>query len=260
MRIVLTNDDGILAPGLAALERIAAKFAGPDDEIFVVAPEGEQSGVSHCLSYLDPYRINKLGPDRYAVAGTPADCVVAAVNYVLEGQRPDLILSGVNRGNNSAENAPYSGTLGAALEGALQGVLSVALSQYLGPQTAQLENPFEGSEEYAAQVIQDLLAARIDNSSLYEVFYNVNFPPVPADEVAGRRIVPQGKRQNARFGARVDTGPNGRTYLWSHGFDQRAPATEGTDAAVNLEGFISITPMRADFTAHDVLAQLKHLE
>ncbi|MGB0426052.1 MAG: 5'/3'-nucleotidase SurE, partial [Paracoccaceae bacterium] len=120
MRILITNDDGINAPGLKALEQIAYELAGDTGEVWVIAPTQERSGVAHCISYTSPILINKISERRYSVDGYPADCVLAGLYHIMP-ERPDVILSGVNRGNNSAENVLYSGTIGAALEGALQG-------------------------------------------------------------------------------------------------------------------------------------------
>ena len=156
MRILITNDDGINAPGLHTLEKIAATLAGPDGEVWTVAPAFEQSGVGHCISYTHPTMISHFGPRRFAIEGSPADCVLAGIHHVLP-QKPDLILSGVNRGNNSAENALYSGTLGAAMEGALQGVRSLALSQYFGPKNVEIADPFEASAIHLAPLITRLL-------------------------------------------------------------------------------------------------------
>ncbi|NCO16938.1 MAG: stationary phase survival protein SurE, partial [Alphaproteobacteria bacterium] len=133
MRILITNDDGINAPGLEVLTRIATEIAGAAGEVWTVAPAFEQSGVSHAISYTRPMMIARLGPRRFAAEGSPADCVLAGLYDVLQGARPDLVLSGVNRGNNTAENALYSGTIGGAIEAALQGLPAIALSQFLGP-------------------------------------------------------------------------------------------------------------------------------
>ena len=132
MRILITNDDGINAPGLMVLHDIATRIAG-DGEVWTVAPAFEQSGVGHCISYTKPMMIAELGPRRFAAEGSPADCVLAGLHDVLDGKLPDLVLSGVNRGNNAAENTLYSGTIGGAMEAALQGVPAIALSQFLGP-------------------------------------------------------------------------------------------------------------------------------
>ena len=262
MRILITNDDGINAPGLAVLERIAADLAGPGGEVWVVAPAFEQSGVAHCISYTHPMMIAKLGERRFAAEGSPADCVLAGIHDVMEGAVPDLVLSGVNRGNNSAENALYSGTLGGAMEAALQGIPAMALSQYLGPSNFAAPDPFEAAGVHGAGLIRKLLAAtpQAAHDADYKLFYNINFPPVLAHAVRGARVVPQGFRRDTRFTVEPHLSPSGRRFLWIRGGEQHVPTLPGTDAAVNLEGYISVTPMRADLTAHDMLEPLKGIE
>ncbi|WP_136441355.1 5'/3'-nucleotidase SurE [Pacificoceanicola onchidii] len=257
MRILITNDDGINAPGLAILEAIAQDIAGADGEVWVVAPAFEQSGVAHCISYTHPTMIAKMGERRYAAEGSPADCVMAGVHDVLKETPPDLILSGVNRGNNSAENALYSGTLGGAMEGALQGIRSIALSQYLGPETMGLDNPFEAAATYGADVVRRILSTNASDDQPYTLFWNVNFPPVPADAVKGVKLAPQGIRPNTNFSVEPHVSPSGRRFLWAKGGNQRIGTAPGTDAAVNLDGYVSVTPMRADLTDHAMLDALK---
>lgn len=256
MRILITNDDGINAPGLKVLEKIAAQVAGPDGEVWVVAPAFEQSGVAHCISYTHPMMVSQMGPRRFATEGSPADCVLVGLHDVMKDARPDLVLSGVNRGNNSAENTLYSGTLGGALEAALQGVTAIALSQYYGPDNVDLDDPFEAAGQFGADVVRRILAAEpaAQDPHSYRLFYNVNFPPVPAASVQGLRVAPQGKRHDTTFSVEPHNSPSGRRFMWIKGGDQRAPVAEGSDAHVNLAGFVSITPMRADLTAHDVIA------
>src|SRR5574343_1314737 len=154
MRILITNDDGINAPGLQVLEEIATAIAGPMGEVWVVAPAFEQSGVGHCNSYTDPMMIAKLAPRRYAAEGSPADCVLAGIYDVLDGAKPDLVLSGVNRGNNSGENVLYSGTIGGAMEAALQGIPAIALSQFFGPEMDGLTDPFETARRHGTDVVR----------------------------------------------------------------------------------------------------------
>ena len=257
MRILLTNDDGISAPGLAILEEIAAKLAPPEN-IWTVAPAFEQSGVGHCVSYLRPMMIQRLGPQRVACEGTPADCVLAGIHEIMD-DAPDLILSGVNRGNNSAENSLYSGTLGGAMEGALQGIPSIALSQYYGPKNLKIDNPFEASAAQGPQLIKALYDKMQAKTEGYQTFFNVNFPPVPAAEVKGVRVAPQGLRPGRGFHTEHVKSPSGRDFLWIRGGDQHRQTAEGSDAAVNLEGYVSVTPMRADLTAHDLLEGLGDL-
>lgn len=254
MRILVTNDDGILAPGLKVAQQIAAELAGPTGEVWTIAPSQEQSGVAHCVSYISPARIQQQDDRLYAVDGYPADCILAGVHDVLKETPPDLILSGVNKGNNSAENAMYSGTLGAAMEGALQGVLSIALSQFLGPKMRELDSLFEAASTHGAATIRAILAAHQDaENPSYPLFYNVNFPPCGASDVQGTRIAPQGRRLGAAFSMDPQTSPGGRRYLWISGGGQQTPSEAGTDAALNLEDYITVTPMRADLTAHDAL-------
>lgn len=257
MRILITNDDGINAPGLKILDAIANELAGPSGEVWTVAPAFEQSGVGHCISYTHPTMIAQMGPRRFAAEGSPADCVLAGVHDVFKETPPDLVLSGVNRGNNSAENTLYSGTIGAAMEAALQGLPAIAMSQYYGPQNNELENPFEASAAYGVQVVRKILAADPKDQDGYRLFYNVNFPPVPAADVKGTVVAPQGKRADTRFSVEPHNAPSGRRFLWVRGGDQRAPADPGSDADRNLAGYISVTPMRADLTAHDALSNLK---
>ncbi|MBU3029927.1 5'/3'-nucleotidase SurE [Paracoccus marinaquae] len=257
MRILITNDDGINAPGLEVLAEIATELAGPRGEVWTVAPAFEQSGVAHSISYTHPTMIARLAERRYAAEGSPADCVLAAVADVMAETPPDLVLSGVNRGNNAGENAMYSGTIGGAMEAALQGLPAIALSQYLGPETADLADPFETARRHGAAVIRRLLDhGDWTSDEDFRLFYNVNFPPVPASAVKGVRVAPQGRRQGTRFGAVPFTAPNGRRFMWVSGGSQLAPAREGSDVAVNMAGFVSVTPMRADLTCHLSLERL----
>lgn len=257
MRILITNDDGINAPGLEVLTQIATEIAGPDGEVWTVAPAFEQSGVGHCISYTHPMMIAKLGPRRFATEGSPADCVLAALYDVLQGAKPDLVLSGVNRGNNAAENVLYSGTIGGAMEAALQGLPAIALSQFLGPDTEDLADPFEASRTHGAAVVRALLDKAPWDAADYRLFYNVNFPPRPAARVLGMKVAAQGYRRDTNFSVEPQLSPSGRRFLWIKGGPQQSPTLPGTDAAVNLEGYISITPLTADLTAHDRLADLE---
>ena len=258
MRILITNDDGIDAPGLKIVEAIAQQVAGAEGEVWVVAPEFERSGVGHCISYINPALFQQRDERRFALEGYPADCVLAGLYEVFRGEKPDLVLSGVNRGNNSAENTLYSGTIGAAIEGALQGVRAIALSQYYGPNNVNLDNPFEAALETGADVVRRILAAdQWGDGDRYSMFYNVNFPAVPARDVKGVKVVAQGRREDTNFSAEPHISPSGRKFMWISGSSQQAHAGEDTDATVNMAGYTSITPMRCDLTAHDALASLK---
>ena len=257
MRLLLTNDDGINAPGLAVLERIAAEIAGDDGEVWVVAPAFEQSGVAHCISYTHPTMLAELAPRRFAAEGTPADCVLAGIHHVMKDGPPDLVLSGVNRGNNAGENVVYSGTVGGAMEAALQGVRAIALSQYLGPGTRDLDDPFEAAAAHGAGVVRAICERGLWEAGAYMPFYNVNFPPVAAADVKGTAVAPQGFRTGARFQVESQISPTGRMFLWSRGSAQHVAAEPGTDAAMNQEGWIAVTPLHADLTAHALLDPLR---
>ncbi|MEZ5769844.1 MAG: 5'/3'-nucleotidase SurE [Paracoccaceae bacterium] len=264
MRILITNDDGINAPGLAVLAAIAEEVAGPGGEVWTVAPAFEQSGVSHCISYSRPMMLAELGPRRFAAEGTPADCVLAALGGAMP-DRPDLILSGVNRGNNAGENTLYSGTIGGALEGALQGIRSIALSQYLGPQNHGPQNGdtdkvFAAAAAHGAAVVRKLVdQAPWDADAAYGLFYNVNFPPVPAAKVKGVAVRRQGRRAGVNFTTEPVRSPSGRNYVWIKGGPQHGATDPATDVQATLDGHIAITPMRADLTAHDRLARLEEV-
>jgi len=257
MRILITNDDGINAEGLKVLHTIATEIAGPEGEVWTVAPAFEQSGVGHCISYTRPTMIAQMGERSFAAEGSPADCVLVGLGEVLKETPPDLVLSGVNRGNNSAENTLYSGTIGGAMEAALQGIRAMAISQYFGPDNAQTDDPFQAARVHGADIVRQLLSTDIDDGSHdYRVFYNINFPPVPAAAVKGAKSVRQGQRYGTKFGVQPHKSPAGRRYVWIHGGDQRAATGPDTDAAANLDGYVSVTPMRADLTDHSLLDHL----
>lgn len=258
MRILITNDDGINAPGLEVLTAIAHEIAGDTGEVWTVAPAFEQSGVAHKISYTHPMMIAQMGERRFAAEGSPADCVLAGLHDVLVNARPDLVLSGVNRGNNAGENALYSGTLGGAMEAALQGLPAIALSQYLGPDNFDKPHQFEAAAQHGVACVRKLLDQGLwDNGEDYRLFYNVNFPPVRGADVKGLKVCAQGYRRDAYFGVEPHHSPSGRKFLWIKGGGQHSPTAPGTDVALNLDGYVTITPMRADLTAHDTLPHLK---
>ncbi len=257
MRILITNDDGINAPGLEVLQAIAETVAGPDGEVWTVAPAFEQSGVGHCISYTHPTMIAKLGERRFAAEGSPADCVLAGLYDVFKDNKPDLVLSGVNRGNNAGENVMYSGTIGAIVEAALQGVKGIAMSQFFGVENKDLDQPFEAAAAHGAAVVQKLLDHGKWDDEDYRLFYNVNFPPIPAAAVKGTKVVKQGFRRGTSFSAEPAVAPSGRRFMWVRGGNQQVRTLPGTDVEANLDGYISVTPMRAELTAHDALAELE---
>ncbi|MEM7491500.1 MAG: 5'/3'-nucleotidase SurE [Pseudomonadota bacterium] len=258
MRILITNDDGIAASGLKVLHAIAEAVAGEGGEVWTVAPVFEQSGVGHCINYVKPSMISELGARRFAVEGSPADCVLAGLGDIVDGP-VDLVLSGVNRGNNAGENTMYSGTIGGAMEGALQGVKAVALSQFYGPGNVQLDDPFEAAATHGEACIRRLLDDAPWGGETYKLFYNVNFPPMPADKVKGLAAAAQGYRGDGRMGVEPQIAPSGRRYLWISGSAQGEPTAPGTDVAANVDGWISVTPMRADLTDRAALDDLRRV-
>ena len=248
MRILITNDDGIHAPGLAVLERIAKSLS---DDVYVVAPETDQSGVAHSLSLSDPLRLRKISERHYAVKGTPTDCVIMGVRSILIDRKPDLVLSGVNRGQNVAEDVSYSGTIAGAIEGTILGIPSIALSQQFGPDTAA--NPhWDNVETHAPPLLKKLVAAGIKPATLL----NVNFPDCAAADVQGVSATAQGVRSAQLL--RIEPRRDGRNvpYYWI-AFDRGAYTPgPGTDLEALARKRISVTPLRLDMTDRDSLTTL----
>lgn len=241
MRILLTNDDGINAPGLVALEQIAAVLS---DDIWVAAPELEQSGASRALTLSEPVRVRRLGPKRFAVGGTPTDCVLLAVQDLVEGARPDLVLSGVNHGQNLAEDVTLSGTVAGAIEGMALGIPGIALSQAVTVFRDEVKASFDTAITHGPDIIRRLLAVGWPG----DVIVNVNFPPVPADAVAGIEVTRQGLRDQVMRHAEKRTDLRGRDYYWMGFKPQPSKPSEGTDLRAVYEGRISITPLHIDLT------------
>jgi len=242
MRILCTNDDGIHAPGLKIVEQIANELS---DDVWIVAPELDQSGVSHSLSLNDPLRLREVGPRHYAVRGTPTDCVIMGARHILGDKMPDLVLSGVNRGRNVAEDVVYSGTIAGALEGTILGLPSFALSQEFSMETR--DRPlWETALKFGPEVLHKVLAAGVPKNTVI----NINFPACAPEQVRGVRVTRQGKR-NLGF-LKIDQRRDGRgnPYFWI-GFERTAvmeapPA--GTDLAALAEHYVSVTPLRLDRT------------
>jgi 5'-nucleotidase len=248
MRILLTNDDGINAPGLEVLERIARALS---DDVWIVAPAEEQSGAGHSLTLSRPVRLRQHDERRWSVTGTPSDAVAMALKRLLPGP-PDLLLSGVNRGANLGDDITYSGTVSAAFEGALAGIRSIALSQvYTGERVGDAVS-FAASEAWGGQVLAPLIAMPFAERTLV----NVNFPPLPASEVRGIRVVRQGFHDYSRGSIVEGTDPRGYRYYWFglHGIEH-TPGHE-TDLEAIADGFIAVTPLHLDLTHHPALLAL----
>jgi 5'-nucleotidase len=239
MRILVTSDDGIHAPGLEVAERIAAKLA---DDVWVVAPETDQSSAAHSMTLADPIRLRQVAERRFAVRGTPTDCIIMAFKEVLH-ERPDLVISGVNRGQNIADDVTYSGTVAGAMEGTLLGIPSVALSQAYGFDTRD-RTPWETAEAHAPAVISKLLSAGFGAGTLY----NVNFPNCPHDKVRGIVITRQGRRIPDWLKVEKRSDSRGFPYYWIGFRRSKTEPAEGTDLAAIANDQISVTPLKLDFT------------
>ena len=251
MRILCTNDDGIHAPGLKVMEEIARALS---DDVWLVAPELDQSGVSHSLSLNDPLRLREVSPRHFAIRGTPTDCVIMGSKHILGEKGPDLVLSGVNKGRNVAEDVVYSGTIAGALEGTILGLPSFALSQEFSLATRN-SPPWESALKFGPEIIRKVLAAGIPKNTVI----NVNFPACAPDEVQGIRVTRQGKR-NLGF-LKIDERRDGRgnPYFWI-GFERAAgldTPDEGTDLAALAAHYVSVTPLRLDRTDEAFSGALK---
>ncbi|OYY88976.1 MAG: 5'/3'-nucleotidase SurE [Sphingomonas sp. 28-66-16] len=249
MRILLTNDDGYHAPGLKVLEEIARAIS---DDIWIVAPAEEQSGAGHSLTLTRPIRVRRFDDRRFAVAGTPTDAVMMALAKIMVDAKPDLILSGVNRGANLAEDVTYSGTVSAAMEGALAGVRSIALSQTYAREGMGDIVPFGAARAWGTKVLTPLLEAPLAPRTLV----NINFPPVDAEAVCGIRVSAQGLRDYGRLQIVTNRDPRGYDYHWfALGPTIETPA-HATDLEAIADGFIAVTPLHLDLTHHQSLDML----
>ena len=249
MRILLTNDDGYHAPGLKVLEAIAATIS---DDVWIVAPADEQSGAGHSLTLTRPIRVRKHGEKRYAVAGTPTDAVMMALAKIMKDTPPDLILSGVNRGANLAEDVTYSGTVSAAMEGALAGVRSIALSQAYAREGMGDVVPFEAASVWGERVLRPLFDAPLAPRTLV----NINFPALAADKVLGVRVVGQGLRDYGRLQIVTNRDPRGYDYHWFALAPSIETPAHSTDVEAVADGFISVTPLHLDLTHRESLDML----
>jgi 5'-nucleotidase len=248
--ILLTNDDGIYAPGLAALERELEKLG----DVYVVAPATEQSGVGHSITYLSPLIVKELFEARqrrgWAVEGSPADCVkLGVVEYC--PRRPDMVVSGINGGLNAGINVLYSGTVAAAIEGAFFGIPSIAVSLEFDEQAQ-----FDKAAALARQVIEQIIAKQRGQAQLY----NLNIPTaalsIAHPEV---RVVPTGMvRYGEQFEKRID--PRGRSYFWAVNESAPPPGEHETDVTALKNGYVTLTPLHFDLTEREVLREMRGWE
>ena len=251
MRILVTNDDGIHAPGLIAAEKIARALT---DDVWIVAPETEQSGASHSLTLTLPLRLRAIDEQRFAVTGTPTDCVMMACAHVLKDKPPTLILSGVNRGSNIADDVTYSGTIAGAMEGCALGIPSIALSQSYGwTEESETTIPWACGEVQGPPLIRKL----VEIGWPQDVLMNINFPDAAPDQVKGVDIAAQGKRdlQTANLERRVDA--RGNPYFWI-GFKRvRSNPPAGTDLHAIYNKRIAVTPLHLNLTEFKVMETMR---
>ncbi|MFQ5971415.1 MAG: 5'/3'-nucleotidase SurE [Alphaproteobacteria bacterium] len=246
-RLLLTNDDGIAAPGLKVLVRVARQLSG---DVWVCAPETEQSGAGHSLTLRHPLRLRRVSRRRHAVDGTPTDCVLLALHHILKDRPPDLVLSGINRGGNMGEDITYSGTVAAAMEATLLGVPAIALSQHLSESHTKAH--WSTAEQYAADLVRRLWDAGWPEG----VFINVNFPDVSVADMTGIEVTRQGQR---KIGENLDqrTDPRGRSYFWVGTLRNDAEPAAGTDLAAVHAGRVSVTPVHMDLTHRAAASALR---
>ena len=252
MRILVTNDDGIHAEGLDVCEKIARTIS---DDVWVIAPEYDQSGVAHSLSLNDPLRLRQVAERRFAVRGTPTDCVIMAVRHVLDGKELDLVLSGVNRGRNAGEDVIYSGTIAGAMEGAVLGIPSLALSQAYKSRSGQPPH-WETSLRFAPDIIRRVLAEGMPR----DVLLNVNFPDCPPGEVKAIAVTAQGRRRQERLHIDKRLDGRGNPYYWiAYVRQNAAKSADGSDLAALDERCIAVTPLKLDLTDEPYLTRLAEL-
>ncbi len=247
MRILITNDDGIHSPGLVALEQIAKTLS---DDVWVVAPETDQSGVAHSLTLSDPLRLRQIDDRHFALKGTPTDCVIMGVCKVLP-DLPDLVLSGINRGQNLAEDVTYSGTVAGAMEGVILGIPSIAVSQAYNWDVLG-EPDFSTAESHAPELFRKLLDFDLPPYTLF----NVNFPACTADEVKGIKVTVQGHHEQSGLSIDERTDGRGYPYYWLRFQDRGKSVHENSDLQAIADGYVSVSPLRIDLTAHDLVTRL----
>ena len=249
MRILLTNDDGVAAEGFAVLRRIAERLS---DDIWTCAPEVEQSGAGRGITLSDPLRVRRISERDWAVSGTPTDCVLLAINDLMPN-KPDLVLSGVNRGQNIGEDVTFSGTVAGALQGTALGVPSVALSQAMYVFHDERRAMFETAEAYAPGILHQL----IETGWASNVTLNLNFPDLAPGDVKEVEVTTQGIRDLVHMHAERRTDLRGRDYYWMGFKGVRSAPPEGTDLAAIGGGRISITPLHIDLTHRETVHKLK---
>jgi len=240
--ILITNDDGLAAEGLGALAQSLSDIG----RVIIVAPDQEQSASSHAITLDKPLRIKEHTPLRFGVSGTPTDCVLLAIHGILK-RKPDLIVSGINHGPNMGEDVTYSGTVAAAIEGCILGITAMAVS------LASWEGaPFDGAAAAARQLARTLL----EMDSARARLWNVNVPAVPREAIKGVKVTKLGSRVYNDIIIRKKD-PRGKDYFWIGGAEPGWSTGDNTDFAAVSAGYISVTPLRLDFTDYEGIIELE---
>ena len=247
LKILITNDDGINAPGIKLLNRVAREFS---DDITIIAPEREQSGRSQAMSLSDIIRLRQHEEKVYSISGTPTDCVMLAIKQLMKDDKPNLILSGVNRGQNLADDINYSGTIGAAMEGAIHGIKSIAFSQVFNIHN-EGKDAFDASKKNLSTILKKLIAIDYSNN----VVLNVNFPDVFESNLS-HEFTYQGKRDVPAHTMEERIDPRGQKYYWIGFKRAKGGIKANTDLAAIYNGNISITPVSANRTDVNTLGKL----
>lgn len=247
-RLLLSNDDGVHAPGLKVLEAIARKLSRT---ICICAPELEQSGAGHSLTLRRPLRLRKLKTNRFCVDGTPTDAVLLALKKLKQAQGTDLVLSGVNAGGNLGEDVTYSGTVAAAMEGALVGVPAIALSQ---ERVSGQHIHWRTAEAFGPEIVAKLFSLGLSPN----ILMNINFPALPPDSVKGVKVTRQGRRKiGDQVEERVDL--RGERYYWVGSLRNEPDGQTGSDLEAIADGYIAITPLHLDLTHHSSIPAMERL-
>jgi 5'-nucleotidase len=251
VRILISNDDGIHAPGLEVLETIARTLS---DDVWVVAPEVERSGAGRAITLTDPVRVRHISDKRFACSGTPSDCVLLAIAEIMKDCPPDLVLSGINRGQNLAEDTSVSGTVAVAMQAMQMGVRAIAFSQAMNFRQGE-PIPWQTAAAHGPSVLKTL----VDANWPANVILNVNFPDCLPDDVAGTDVTFQGFRDEAinHIDRRADL--RGNAYYWIGYQGKLSKPPQGSDLRAIYENRISITPLHLDMTEHSALNALKEV-
>lgn len=242
IRILISNDDGVNSEGIRALAGVLQTLG----EVFIVAPDRDQSAASHALSLYRPLRMEEIAQNTYSVDGTPTDCVNLAVNGILKDKKPDLIVSGINKGENLGDDITYSGTVSAAIEGTLLEIPSIAVSV-----VNKNGLRFDTASFYALMIAKYVLRRGLPKGT----FINLNIPSLPKEEIRGIKVTRQGKRV---YGEPIveNVDPRGRKYYWIGGNELGFLDIENSDIIAVNQGYVSVTPIKLDLTDYDFLERL----